>query len=114
MKRTKESEVYMVGLPWSSGCLSAKLWKVGNRTVVGVPELGLHCYGRSQPEAVFRLFTSLLKYYRQLKAFKTQLPQKALQHLELLTIWVSAIEKKMKVQTDESHFGNVVTIVPRR
>ncbi len=85
-----------VALPWSDGTLSARLWKARGRVVVGVPELGLHCYGASEPEAVFRLFTSLLKYYRQLRAFKTRLSDKGLSHLDLLKGWVESIEDRMK------------------
>ncbi len=114
MKRIKESPVHVVTLPWSDGLLSARLWKVGHRTVVGVPELGLHCYGASQAEAAFRLFTSLLKYYRQLKAFKKRLPERALQHLELLTVWVNSIENKMRMGSDERSSNNVVSIFSRR
>jgi hypothetical protein len=113
MKKSKnESPVQIVALPWSDGSLSARLWKVGERTVVGVPELGLHCYGGSQSEAVFRLFTTLLKYYRQLRAFEKRLPERALQHLELLSFWVRAIEKKMSVNSDES--DKVVSMFPKR
>jgi hypothetical protein len=72
----------------------------GDRTVVGVPELGLHCYGSSQPEAAFRLFNSLLKYYRQLRAHRNKLTQQGLDHLELLTGWVHHIEDRMKAPSD--------------
>jgi hypothetical protein len=96
MKRDHKPCIREVALPWSDGLLSARLWVCGDRTVVGVPELGLHCYGASQAEAVFRLFNSLLKYYRQLKAFRTRLPEKGMQHLELLSAWVSHIEDRMK------------------
>lgn len=85
-----------VALPWSDGTLSARLWRSRGRVVVGVPELGLHCYGASEPEAVFRLFTSLLKYYRQLRTFKTRLGEKGLAHLDLLKGWVESIEDRMK------------------
>src|SRR5262249_4319208 len=85
-----------VALPWSDGTLSARLWKAGNKIVVGVPELGLHCYGRSQQEAVFRLFTSLLKYYRQLRMYENRLSARGLTHLALLRTWVESIEEKMK------------------
>lgn len=85
-----------VALPWSDGTLSARLWKARGRVVVGVPELGLHCYGASEPEAVFRLFTSLLKYYRQLRTFKARLSEKGLSHLDLLRGWVESIEDRMK------------------
>ena len=97
----KNSDVRVVALPWSDDLLSAHLWSVGDRTVVGVPELGLHCYGASQSEAVLRLFSVLLKYYRQLKTYKSRLNDRALEHLELLTHWVGGIEKKMTVQSRE-------------
>src|ERR1700738_1702317 len=102
MKQIKRSEVHEVALPWSDGTLSARLWHAGERTVVGVPELGLHCYGNSQTEAVFRLFTSLLKYYRQLKLFRNRLPARGLEHLELLSGWVQSIEDRMKAPTLEA------------
>ncbi|MCC6979361.1 MAG: hypothetical protein IT343_13640 [Candidatus Melainabacteria bacterium] len=85
-----------VALPWSDGTLSARLWRSRGRVVVGVPELGLHCYGATEPEAVFRLFTSLLKYYRQLRTYKTRLGEKGLEHLNLLRGWVESIEDRMK------------------
>lgn len=75
--------------------MSARLWQTRGLTAAGVPELGLYCYGRSQSEAVFRLFTFLLKYYRQLKAFQSRLPVRGLEHLQLLKVWVAAIEEKM-------------------
>jgi hypothetical protein len=79
MKLTKNQEVREVPLPFSDGLLSAKLWKVKNRFVASVPELGLSCYGESDTEASFRLFTALLKYYRQLKAHKEKLGEKRYQ-----------------------------------
>jgi len=97
MKQFKSGRVREVALPWSDGSLSARLWHSGRKTIAGVPELGLHCYGNSQTEAVFRLFTTLLKYYRQLKTFKNQLSDKGLAHFELLSGWVESIESKMKV-----------------
>lgn len=96
MKRSTTDEYREVALPWSDGTLSARLWKARGRVVVGVPELGLHCYGSTEPEAVFRLFTSLLKYYRQLRAFKARLGDKGLEHLDLLKGWVESIEDRMK------------------
>lgn len=105
-----------VKLPWSDGSLSARLWHAGDRTVVGVPELGLHCYGESEPEAVFRLFTSLLKYYRQLKAYKNRLPEKgrAHEHLELLSGWVRSIEERMKAPSLDPTPSTVVPFVRAR
>lgn len=100
MNSLTDAQITIVDLPWSDGLLSARLWSVGARKVVGVPELGLHCYGVSQSEAVFRLFTSLLKYYRQLKTNRDSLPEKAVAHLELLTVWVSGIERKMTAKDE--------------
>ena len=109
--KTKKSEIQVIALPWSDGLLSAHLWNVGDKTVVGVPELGLHCYGKSQPEAVLRLFSALLKYYRQLKTFKTRLSAQALVHLDLLTHWVNGIEKKMTAPSSEpSPVANLVSL----
>ena len=84
-----------VALPWSDGSLSTKLWQSGNRSVVGVPELGLHCYGSSQSEAVFRLFSTLVKYYRQLKHHQSKLSTRGLEHLRLLSIWIASVERRM-------------------
>jgi len=106
MKNDHNSAYREVALPWSDGSLSARLWMIGTRTVVGVPELGLHCYGASETEAVFRLFTSLLKYYRQLKTFRSRLSAKGLDHLQLLSGWVSHIENRMKAPAAER------TVVP--
>lgn len=97
MKRTKPRNVREVDLPWSEGLLSARMWQVGKRCVAGVPELGLHCYGSSQAEAVFRLFTSLLKYYRQLNAYKHKISQRGLEHLKLLRVWVQSVERRMMI-----------------
>jgi hypothetical protein len=111
MNSLNDSQITIVDLPWSDGLLSARLWSVGARKVVGVPELGLHCYGATQTEAVFRLFTSLLKYYRQLKTNRANLPEKAVKHLELLTVWVNAIERKMTYKEDAvSSSSRVVNI----
>jgi hypothetical protein len=101
MRKDRKQCFREVALPWSEGLLSAKLWMVGERVVVGVPELGLHCYGASQSEAVFRLFTTLLKYYRQLKAYRSRLSDKGLNHLKLLSGWVSHIEDRMKAPTTD-------------
>ena len=94
MKQTDRSEVREVALPWSDGTLSARLWLAGSRTVVGVPELGLHCYRKFSARSSFRLFTSLLKYYRQLKLFKDRLSERGLQHLELLSGWFSQLKRE--------------------
>jgi hypothetical protein len=99
MRQCKTGPVREVALPWSDGLLSARLWHSGERTIAGVPELGLHCYGNSQTEAVFRLFTTLLKYYRQLKTFKSRLSRRGMEHFVLLSFWVESIEAKMKAPT---------------
>lgn len=96
MKYCTTDDFREVALPWSDGTLSARLWKARGRVVVGVPELGLHCYGASESEAVFRLFTTLLKYYRQLKSHNKRLGERGLQHLDLLRGWVESIEERMK------------------
>jgi glutathionyl-hydroquinone reductase len=102
MRQSKTGYLREVALPWSDGTLSARLWRSGKRTIAGVPELGLHCYGDSQTEAVFRLFTTLLKYYRQLKMFKSRLSCRGLEHFELLSGWVESIESKIKAQPSEA------------
>ncbi|MBS1993916.1 MAG: hypothetical protein JSS83_25565 [Cyanobacteria bacterium SZAS LIN-3] len=95
MKRTIKSAAREVPLPFSDGLLSAKLWQAHNRFVVGVPELGLSCYGNSETEASFRLFTTLIKYYRQLKAFKDRLNEKGRKDLVVLTRWMECIEDRI-------------------
>ncbi len=102
MKRAQTETFREVALPFSDGLLSARLWKSGERNVVGVPELGLHCYGDTESEAVFRLFTTLLKYYRQLKAHEDRLGERGLNHLEQLKVWVAGIEKRMTASGSES------------
>ncbi|MBX3077184.1 hypothetical protein KF707_12865 [Candidatus Obscuribacterales bacterium] len=103
MKRvTDTASIREVALPFSDGLLSARLWKAGERNVVGVPELGLHCYGVSESEAVFRLFTTLLKYYRQLKQHEDRLGERGLSHLAHLKNWVAGIEKRMTSSPIES------------
>ncbi len=97
MRKREATVISNVALPWSEGLLTAKTWRSGARFVVAVPELGLHCYGKSQSEAVFRLFSSLLKYYRQLKDNKERISKRGSAHLSLLSSWVAAIEKKMQV-----------------
>lgn len=95
MKRSKPELIRDVALPWSDGSLSARLWRSRDRYVVGVPELGLHCYGESESEAVFRLFSALLKYYRQLRSYKNRLGERGLEHLKLLSVWVEGVERRM-------------------
>lgn len=82
-------------MPWSDGSLSARLWQKGRRTVVGVPELDIFCTGKSQSEAIFRLFTMLLKYHRQLKSSQTPLSVREQEHMRLLKDWVESVERKM-------------------
>ena len=119
MKLTKNQEVREVPLPFSDGLLSAKLWKVKNRFVASVPELGLSCYGESDTEASFRLFTALLKYYRQLKAHKEKLGEKGLHHLEILSKLMEGIERRMSGGSTASNLrnqreNNLVSLSSRR
>lgn len=62
--------------------------------MVGVPELDILCTGKSQSEAVFRLFTNLLKYYNQLKD-QAVLSEREQQHMSLLKDWVEGVERRM-------------------
>lgn len=89
-----------VPLPFSDGLLKAKLWQTRSaggsiRFVVGVPDLGLSCFGASDTEASFRLFTALIKYYRQLKLHREKLSEKGLRDLSVLTDWMQGIEARM-------------------
>jgi hypothetical protein len=95
MTEEKATNVWNVALPWSDGSLSAKLWQKGKRIVVGVPELDILCTGRSQSEAVFRLFTTLLKYYQQLKAIEQPLDERQTEHFRLLKEWMEGVERRM-------------------
>src|ERR1700679_2819733 len=119
MKPTKKSAAREVALPFSDGLLSAKLWQAHNRFVVGVPELGLCCYGSSEAEASFRLFTTLTKYYRQLKAFKERLGEKGRKDLVVLTHWLQCIEDRLSAGSETSapspvRSGKLLTMTPRR
>ena len=84
-----------VALPWSDGSMSAKMWQKGSGVMVSVPELDLCCYGRSQSEAVLRLFTNLLKYHNELKALQN-LSSRQETHFELLKVWIKSVENKMR------------------
>lgn len=74
--------------------MSARLWQKGQGVMVSVPELDLCCYGRSQSEAILRLFSNLLKYYNELKDMD-QLSSRQDAHLQLLKVWVKGVEKKI-------------------
>lgn len=74
--------------------MSAKMWIKGKRVVVGVPELDILCTGKTQSEAVFRLFSNLLKYYQELKS-TPELDERQKEHMRLLKVWVDSVEKKM-------------------
>lgn len=91
----KANKVFDVELPWSNGCLSAKMWQRGRQVMVSVPELDICCYGKSQSEAVLRLFTNLLKYHNELKGCKKELSPRQTEHFNLLKQWVHAVEQKM-------------------
>lgn len=95
MTESKVTNVWNVALPWSDGSLSAKLWLKGKRVVVGVPELDILCTGKSQSEAVFRLFTMLLKYHNELKSTKEPLSERQQEHMRLLKIWMRSVENRM-------------------
>lgn len=100
-----------VPLPFSNGLMSAKLWQAHNQFVVGVPELGLSCYGKSETEASFRLFTALTKYYRQLKVNKKKLGAKGLDHLVVLTRWMECIEARLTAPAVPT--GRLLSMTPR-
>ena len=95
MTESKATNVWNVALPWSDGSLSAKLWQKGKRIVVGVPELDIMCTGKTQSEAVFRLFTTLLKYHGELKSAPKPLSDRQQEHMRLLKGWVESVERKM-------------------
>jgi len=114
MKRTTKSNAREVPLPFSDGLLSAKLWQAHDRFVVGVPELGLCCYGNSETEASFRLFTTLIKYYRQLKTFQERLGQKGHKDLVVLSRWMECIEERLTTNSESPARGKLLTMTPRR
>ncbi len=99
MKAKVSTQAKVVSLPWSNGVMSAKVWRRSGKTIACVPELGLHCYGKSESEASFRLFTVLLKYYRQLKDHQNRLGKRGQGHLELLSNWMIGIEDRMRLRT---------------
>jgi hypothetical protein len=86
--------VWNLPVPWSDGSLTARLWQKNRGIMVSVPELDICCYGRSQSEAVLRLFSNLLKYYNELKD-RDDLSERQNAHLKLLKVWVRGVEKKM-------------------
>jgi len=96
----KAKNVWNVALPWSDGAMSAKLWIKGKRVVVGVPELDILCTGKTQSEAVFRLFSNLLKYYQELKASPRPLDERQQEHMKLLKVWVESVERKMTSRSE--------------
>lgn len=110
MRNFDAAGIRHVALPFSDGLLTARVWTAGNRSVVQVPEVGLHCYGQSDSEAAFRLFTALLKYYRQLKAHKEKLGEKGLRDLDVLQEWMSGIEKRMTAPRYET---KILSFAPR-
>ncbi|HNH76235.1 MAG TPA: hypothetical protein PLF23_20775 [Candidatus Obscuribacter sp.] len=115
MKSKQTSGMREVPLPFSDGLLSAKLWqsqtKDGKeRFVAYVPELGLSCFGTSDSEASFRLFSALIKYFRQLKAHKEKLGEKGLAHLQMLTVWMNAIEERMTAKQDHPYEGRLIAL----
>ena len=75
--------------------MSTKMWQKGSGVMVSVPELDLCCYGRSQSEAVLRLFTNLLKYHNELKGLDT-LSSRQEVHFGLLKGWIKSVENKMR------------------
>lgn len=95
MTETKAKNVWNVALPWSDGSLSAKMWQKGKRLVVGVPELDILCTGKTQSEAVFRLFTTLLKYHQELKSAPQPLDERQQEHMRLLKDWIRSVEHRM-------------------
>ncbi len=99
MKSKVSRQAKIVELPWSNGTMSAKVWHTGEKTIACVPELGLHCYGTSESEASFRLFTVLLKYYSQLRLHKSRLGARGQGHLELLSEWMTGVENRMRLRT---------------
>lgn len=95
MTDTKVENVWNVALPWSDGCMSARLWRKGKGVIVSVPEVGISCYGKSQSEAILRLFSNLLKYYNELKSGSKPLGARQEEHLEILSVWVRSVEHRM-------------------
>lgn len=101
MSESRLKEVWNVDLPWSNGCMSARMWQKDKRIVVSVPELDICCYGKSQSEAILRLFTNLLKYYNELNKRRSPLTDRQQAHFELLKKWMRSVEERMTVQEPE-------------
>lgn len=106
-------EVWNVDLPWSNGCMSARMWQKDKRTVVSVPELDICCYGKSQSEAVLRLFTNLLKYYNELSRTRTPLTERQQAHFELLKKWMRSVEDRMTVRESAETGSRRVSVLHR-
>lgn len=94
MPRKTVDSFWTLPVPWSDGSMSARLCQKGKGVMVSVPEVDICCYGKSQSEALMRLFSNLLKYYNELKD-KDDLSIRQDEHLKLLKIWVKGIERKM-------------------
>lgn len=94
MPSKKVDNVWTLPVPWSDGSMSARLCQKGKSVMVSVPELDICCYGKSQSEALMRLFSNLLKYYNELKD-KDNLSLRQDTHLRLLKTWVKGVERKM-------------------
>jgi len=95
INEAESASIKQVDLPFSNGLMSARTWKSNQRHVASVPELGLHCYGETEQAVCFKLFTVLLKYYKQLKANESTITDKGREHLCLLCKWVEGIERRM-------------------
>ncbi len=112
MNQADSASIKQVDLPFSNGLMSARTWKTNDRHVAAVPELGLHCYGETEQAVCFKLFTVLLKYYKQLKANESSISDKGREHLQLLCAWVEGIERRMMTPRIERE--NVIPLGRRR
>lgn len=98
MTESEAKNTWSVALPWSDGCMSARIHQKGKRIVVSVPELDICCYGRSQSEAILRVFSTLLKYHNELSKAPEPLSDRQQEHFDLLRRWMRSVENRMTVQ----------------
>jgi hypothetical protein len=108
--RQQQKNLRHIPLPFSEGLMSATLWQSQKRYVASVSELAIHCWGASESEASFRLFNTLIKYYRQLETHKDELDQTKQGHFDLLSAWIKGVEARLTSAESDRQNDSVVSI----
>lgn len=93
--------------------MSARMWQKDKRVVVSVPELDISCYGKSQSEAILRLFSNLLKYYNELNKSRAPLSERQQAHFDLLKQWMRSVEDRMTAREPVSSTGRRASLLRR-